>query len=222
MEEINVKEPQLVVEQRSAEWFDMRKGKLTASEIHKIISAKPALTETAKTYLLEKVSELLGGTKAPAVGAALDWGTDLEESAIAFYERKTENVVEKASFIPFGNNAGGSPDGLVPASNGIIEVKCPFNSANHFKHGLIKSNEDFKKAKPEYYWQCVMNMIVAEADYCDFISFDPRVNPDYIMFVHKVTKTEEVEADIKLLLERIQSSVEYIEELKSVLQTSIM
>jgi hypothetical protein len=74
----------MIVEQRSQEWFDMRKGKITSSEIHKIMGGKTIfdLTDTAKTYLLEKVSESLGGFAQSAMGAALDWGTDLEPLAI--------------------------------------------------------------------------------------------------------------------------------------------
>ena len=72
----------MIIEQRSAEWFEMRKGRITSSEIYKIMG-KGDLTETAKTYLLEKVCELYGGVTEPAVGAALTWGTELEPVAIA-------------------------------------------------------------------------------------------------------------------------------------------
>ena len=40
----------------------MRKGKITSSEIHKIMGGKgESLSETAKTYLLEKACEFYGG-----------------------------------------------------------------------------------------------------------------------------------------------------------------
>ena len=85
----------MLVEQRSQEWFDLRKGKITSSEIHKIMGdgkGKELLTETAKSYLLEKVSESLGGFSAPVIGAALDWGTDLEDTARELYQAKTGNI----------------------------------------------------------------------------------------------------------------------------------
>jgi putative phage-type endonuclease len=179
----------MIIEQRSAEWFEMRKGRITSSEIYKIMG-KGDLSETAKTYLLEKVCELYGGVTEPATGAALTWGTELESVAIEHYEKLTNVKVEKASFIPVGEYYGGSPDGLL-LPEGIIEVKCPFKSANHFKHGMISTPEKFKKIAPNYYYQCISNMICANAKWCDFISYDPRVKEDYRMFIFRLELTEE-------------------------------
>ena len=62
----------MLVEQRSQEWFDMRRGKITSSEIHKIMGGKgDSLSETAKTYLLEKACEFYGGHGNSATGAAV-------------------------------------------------------------------------------------------------------------------------------------------------------
>lgn len=198
----------MIIEQRSEAWFEIRKGKITSSEIYKIMG-KGDLSETAKTYLLEKVCELYGGVTEPAVGAALNWGTDLEPVAIEHYEKMTGVKVEKASFIPVGDHYGGSPDGLI-APEGIIEVKCPFKSANHFKHGMINSAEKFKKIAPNYYYQCISNMICAEAKWCDFISFDPRVNEDFKMFIFRLELTEEDSITVK---ERIKVAFEYMKVL---------
>ena len=198
----------MIIEQRSEEWFEIRKGKITSSEIFKIMG-KGDLTETAKTYLLEKVCELYGGVTEPATGAALSWGTELEPVAIEHYEKITKLKVDKASFIPVGNHYGGSPDGIV-APEGIIEVKCPFKSANHFKHGMINSAEKFKKIAPNYYYQCISNMICAEAKWCDFISYDPRVNEEYKMFIFRLELTEEEKIAVT---DRIRVAFEYMKTL---------
>lgn len=198
----------MIIEQRSAEWFEMRKGRITSSEIYKIMG-KGDLTETAKTYLLEKVCELYGGVTEPATGAALTWGTDLEPVAIEHYEKLTKVKVDKASFIPVGDYYGGSPDGLIP-KEGIIEVKCPFKSANHFKHGMINSAEKFKKIAPNYYWQCVSNMVCAEAKWCDFISYDPRVKEEYRMFIFRLELTEE---DKLAVTDRVKVAFDYMKSL---------
>lgn len=208
----------MIVEQRSQEWFDMRKGKITSSEIHKIMGGKTIfdLTDTAKTYLLEKVSESLGGFAQSAMGAALDWGTDLESLAIERYSEIKGYPVEKASFIPVGDFYGGSPDGLVQP-DGIIEVKCPYNSANHFKHGLIKTPEDFKRIAANYYYQCISNMICAEARWCDFISFDPRVGYEYQMFTFRL-ELDQSEADF--MVKKIETAAKYIKELKEKIENA--
>lgn len=198
----------MIIEQRSQEWFEIRKGKVTSSEIHKIMG-RDALTETAKTYLLEKVCELYGGVTEPAFGAALTWGTDLEPVAIEHYENITKLKVEKASFLPVGLHYGGSPDGLV-GKEGIIEVKCPFKSANHFKHGMINTADKFKKIAPNYYWQCVSNMICSETQWCDFISYDPRVQEGYQMFIYRLERNEE---EVLFLQERLKIAFEYMKGL---------
>jgi len=207
-----------IVEQRSQEWFEMRKGKITSSEIHKIMGGKTVndLTETAKTYLLEKVSETYGGFAQLAQGAALEWGTELEPLAIEKYSERLNLQVDKASFIPVGDYFGGSPDGLVPPE-GIIEVKCPYNSSNHFKHGLIKIPEDFKKIAPNYYYQCLSNMICAEAQWCDFISFDPRVDPKYEMFVFRFNRDEK---EAEYVVEKVKVAANYIKELKEKIENA--
>jgi putative phage-type endonuclease len=199
----------MLIEQRSEEWFQLRRGKITSSEIHKIMGEK-GLTETAKTYLLEKVCEHFGGVTEPAHGQALEWGTELEPVAIEHYEQVTGTKVEKASFIAASEYYGGSPDGIVKPK-GVIEVKCPFKSANHFKHGMIDSPAKFKKVAPNYYYQCISNMICADATWCDFISFDPRVSSDYRMFIYRL---ELDKGEVKLINERIELAVEYMKGLE--------
>ena len=205
----------MLVEQRSEEWFNVRKGKITGSEVHKIMGGKDgALTQTAKTYLLEKVAELHGGHGAIASGAAIDWGVDLEETAIGVYQDRTKNIVEKCSFIQVDDNYGGSPDGKV-GTEGAVEVKCPFNSVNHFKHGLIKTDEEFKDVATNYYYQCVSHMICLNAQWCDFISYDPRVHEDCQMFIYRLHRNEEEIAAIK---SKVETAVAYMEELKKQLK----
>lgn len=202
----------MLVEQRSQEWFDMRKGKITSSEIHKIMGGKgDSLSETAKTYLLEKAAEFYGGHGASATGPAVEWGMELEDTAVEAYQARTGNTVEKCSFIPISEFYGGSPDGQV-LPKGAIEVKCPFNSVNHFKHGLIKSPEDFKKVAPNYYYQCISHMIALKAEWCDFISFDPRVNEDCQMFVFRLKRDEDEVNNIKA---RVEIAVDYMKQLKT-------
>jgi len=205
----------MLVEQRSPEWFEIRKGKITSSEIYKIMG-KEDFSETARTYLLEKVCEHFDGYSEPASGQALDWGTELESVAIEHYEGVTGVKVDKASFIPAGDFYGGSPDGLI-APEGIIEVKCPFKSANHFKHGLIDTPAKFKKVVPNYYYQCVSNMICAGAKWCDFISFDPRVKEGYHMFVFRLHLDQE-EAD--KMKERVEVAVQYMKDLKAEIEST--
>lgn len=209
----------MLVEQRSEEWFNLRKGKISSSEIHKIMGGgkgKESLGETGKTYLLERVSETLNGFSQPVTGPALEWGTELEDLAIEVYEDRYKLKVDKASFIEYNEFYGGSPDGLI-GSDGIIEVKCPYTSANHFKHGLMKDDAAFLKVATNYYYQCMSNIIVAKAKWCDFISFDPRVDAPYNMFVYRLYRNEDV---VKAMLEKVDIAITYMQEIRDRLKTA--
>mgnify|MGYP003473559635 FL=1 len=46
------------VEQRSQEWYDLRKGVFTSSEAHKLLGIK-GLGQTGETYALEKAIEII-------------------------------------------------------------------------------------------------------------------------------------------------------------------
>lgn len=209
------------MEQRSPEWFNARKGRITSSEIHKIMGEKN-LSETAKTYLLEKVSEKFGGYKESISNAALEWGTELEPTARNIYQASTGLNVVTCSFIEMHEYYGGSPDALVDPG-GTVEFKCPYNSTNHFKHGLINSDEKFKKIAKEYYYQCISHMNVTGAEWCDFVSFDPRVKVEYMMFIYRLHRNEE---EIKAMNERVQLAVDYmiqtIEELPKSIVTKTL
>lgn len=208
----------LLVEQRSEEWFNIRKGKITGSELHKIMGGKDGeLTQTAKTYLLEKVSELYGGHGALASGPAIEWGVELEDTAVVVYQDRTGNTVEKCSFIPVDNNYGGSPDGKV-GTEGAVEIKCPFNSVNHFKHGLINTEKAFKDVAPNYYYQCISHMICLNAKWCDFISYDPRVSENCQMFIYRLERNE---AEIEKIKAKVETAVEYMKELKTQIEAKI-
>jgi putative phage-type endonuclease len=205
-----------IVEQRTEEWFSQRKGKLTSSEIHKILgkgrNKEEIFGDTAKSYLMSKVSEQLGGFAPPLSNNALDWGTEYEPAAVGFYEKKYNVEVVDAPFVSYNEFYGGSADGFV-GEEGLIEVKCPYVSSNHFSYLLIKSKEDFLRIKSEYFWQCVSNMVVTNRQWCDFITFDARVLPEYIMGTYRLER-KECEEEIKFLLERVELAGSYMNELK--------
>ena len=212
----------MLIQQKSPEWFNIRKGRITSSEVWKIMgegkSKTESLSETAKSYLLEKVSEKLGGFSSPALGQALDWGTDLEDTARDIYKAATGLDVQPCSFYTVGNHYGGSPDSIVNP-DGTLEIKCPYNSVNHFKYGLITSDAEFKKASTAYYYQCISHMAVTGAKWCDFISFDPRVSTDYMMFIYRLHRDED---EIKNMLSRVDIAVGYMKELANKLPKSII
>jgi predicted phage-related endonuclease len=114
--------------QRSKEWHEARKGRFTASEIHKLLGQK-GLGLTGEGYAFEKACELVYGIDEEEAYVSYDMqrGINLEPVAFAkFQELKAVDFIDvkEASFFPYGSDAGASPDGIVGA-DGCLEIKCP-------------------------------------------------------------------------------------------------
>ena len=123
------------------DWIMDRCGKITASEIHKIMGKgrnKDAyFGQLAETYMLSKIAEIL--TLEPNNGGrvntdAMDWGNAHESDAAAAFQQKHPHLnlqyygIMNPKFFEYNQYCGGSPDGVFTAAtgdNGIIEIKCP-------------------------------------------------------------------------------------------------
>ena len=211
------------VKQGSAEWHAARKGFVTSSAVHRLMT-RPKLKEDidagnlsvgAKTYVLDMISSEVSMPFDVNVEATT-WGTNYESLAKHFYTLRTGNVVDDAGFIISDiEGYGGSPDGIVKRGNGITEFKCPFNPTNHLKHCLIESPADLPD---EYYWQIVSNMRVCYADWCDFVSFDPRIDDELGLFIYRIYREREIENEEKMIL-KVKKAISYKKELKERLFT---
>ena len=60
-------------------------------------------------------------------------------------------------------------------------------------------------------------MICAEAQWCDFISFDPRVDPKYEMFVFRFNRDEK---EAEYVVEKVKVAANYIKELKEKIENT--
>ncbi len=168
-------------QQNTAQWYIDRLFKFTSSELYKLMtkpqSKDAALSKTAEAYVFDKIAEVITN------GTCLDynelntkevrWGHKFEPDARQEYERRTQTEVSLVGFIHYGDDFGGSPDGLVGEEGGI-EIKCPYNSAVHARYLTMQTPEDLRKLRPEYYAQCQGNMLVTGRKWFDFVSYDPR------------------------------------------------
>lgn len=195
--------------QNTPEWFNDRLFHFTSSELHKLMT-KPRsgyVSKTAESYIFDKLAEELTN------GTCLDynelntrevrWGHQYEPEARAVYEDRTGNTVDLCGFIEWSHTFGGSPDGLV-GEDGIIEIKCPYNSAVHAKYLLLETASELHGIKPEYYAQIQGNMLVTGRKWCDFISYDPRCQNRYFML--KILRVERDEEFLKKIREALDDA----------------
>tara|TARA_R110002153_G_scaffold233231_1_gene386626 strand:- start:963 stop:1580 length:618 start_codon:yes stop_codon:yes gene_type:complete len=180
-------------EQGSPEWLSLRLGKVTASRIKEVIAngRGNAPSKMAESYLMELVAEILTGESKPFFeNDAMRWGTEKEEEARAVYSIKNNRFdIEEVAFIEYSEFIGVSPDGLV-GDDGLIEIKCP-NTTTQLKRAL---SDNYSK---DYKAQIQMQLWVSERDWCDFVSFDPRLSGKAGYLEQRVYRDDEFIYDMK-------------------------
>ena len=142
-------------------------------------------------YLMELVLERL--TNQPATSyenAAMRWGMEHEAAARAAYEQRTGVAVEETGFVAHDTlMAGCSPDGLVDW-DGLIEIKCPYNSATHI--------ETLLSGMPaEHTAQVQGQMWITGRQWCDFVSYDPRMPAELQLHVQRIPRDPAFIADLE-------------------------
>ena len=191
------------VERQREEWLKKRSGRLTCSRFGELIGEgrkkDQQFTEAGMSYLRLKVAERLGSWHTISA-ASMQWGTDNESAAIRCYETRTGMAVdsEPFQFIEVDEWIGGTPDGLV-GTDGCVEVKCPYDPQVHINTALTRT------VPSKYVWQVWGHLLVPGRDWCDFVSYDPRI-VDKAGLV--VIRAERDEKRIESLRERLNLAVD--------------
>ena len=201
---------------RSACWFSLRAGRVTASQMQSVCAfrrEKPAMTTIRSVCYPEN--------KKP--NEAMAWGIQKESQAVHDYTEhsKLEHVslrVQESGFVinPDIPYMGASPDGVVSCDccgKGVLEVKCPFKHRNNTiaeacedKEFCLKKdvNNIFLDKKHKYYYQIQTQLLVSNADYCDFVVWTLkdmlvlRIEPDVERFEEFKTKAKDFFLNIVL------------------------
>jgi len=144
-------------EQRSKEWYEMRKEKLTASSLASAIDH--CHFQSRDELLLSKIEE-----KPFEPNPITEWGVKYEDVAIMFYEELYHTKVLDFGLIPHPefNAFGASPDGICDDTGNdeyvsrMVEIKCP-------------PKRKFTKSVPPHYLMQVQGQLeVCDLDECDF------------------------------------------------------
>lgn len=144
--------------------------------------------------------------------AAMQHGTDTEPLARAAYEAYADVLVDEVAMIPHPTieQAGASPDGLVDIV-GQLEIKCP-NTATHIDTLLTETVPG--KYNTQMQWQ----MACTGRQWCDFVSFDPRLPKELQLFVRRVYRDnayiQMLEEEVKKFLAELDGKIKKLNELK--------
>jgi putative phage-type endonuclease len=201
----------LMLVQGSDEWLRARLGKATASRVSDIVArTKTGWGASRANYAAQLIAERLTGALVESyTNAAMQWGTATEAEARLAYADSVIETVTEVGFIPHPVivMTGASPDGLV-GKEGLVEIKCP-NTATHIDILLAERIPD------KYILQMQWQVACAERDYCDFVSYDPRLPAEMRLFVKRLDRDDkriaELSKEVAIFLDEVAEKVESLQ-----------
>lgn len=174
------------IQQGSDEWLELRLGKITASKLSDVMSKGrgSAPSKTRASYMLQLAAEKLTGQPEDSFSNKyMEWGNECEPQARSMYEFDSGNDVEEVAFVEHDEWFGVSPDGLV-GDNGLLEIKCPKTTTQieRYLAGVFPS---------AYKAQVQGQLLATGREWCDFVSFDPRISGEASYFCIRVERDED-------------------------------
>jgi putative phage-type endonuclease len=201
-------------EQGSDEWLQARVGIATASRFTDIMATtRSGYSASRKNYMAELTVEQITGLPTETYkSSAMQWGTDNEPLARLQYELETGNEVEETSlWIDNLLPIGASPDGLI-GKDGTLEIKCP-NTATHLQT-LMSEQVPY-----QYVAQVQGQLMLTERNWCDFVSYDPRLPENAQMIIIRVERDEvfieKLLKELTLFLDEVDEQVKFVKEYKN-------
>ena len=159
------------MEQRSEEWYAIRKGKMTASEASTIAANGIGLKTYAYQIVVGEITEQEQSFKG---NKHTERGNDLEPEGRIAYEIARDVTVKQVGFIEMDEYVGCSPDGLI-GEDGGFEEKCP-DDIKYFK--LLIGEE---KPDEAYIWQCHMSLLITGRKWWDLMFYNPNFEQSMIV-----------------------------------------
>lgn len=196
------------VEQRSPEWHQLRKGKVTGTSLKAIMGTPKARQDTIYELVAERLTI---GVEGDDYESPMDRGTRLEPDALSAFGLATGKSVDKIGLIQDDKNPlmANSPDGLIEETE-AIEVKC-MGGKNHVKMWLTNEIPD------EYFWQSIQYFVVNEKlERLYFVGYNPEI-PTHPLHVIELTR-DNAKEDIEKAREAQEN---FLEDVEAILKTII-
>jgi putative phage-type endonuclease len=154
------------LDQRTPEWYEARKGLVTASSVGAILNLDPY--REPRDVLRQMVRSYHKAEPEFTGNAATEYGTSREPGAIVDFAMDAGYTVRKVGFMVHESGwIGASPDGIVlDGQDGLalLEVKCPYRMRDPKGGTQHKPVSDY----PHYYAQMQVQMLCANAQRCYF------------------------------------------------------
>ena len=159
-----------LMKQRSDEWFEARKTRLTASDLYDAVKGGNISIKLAK----KKANIIIDNINYNSI-PALKWGTMFEPMASRCYSQKMNNInIHDFGLLCDADNKhfGASPDGINELGI-MIEIKCPYS--RKIADGVIPDKYKMQiqgqlavcKLNECDYIECIFKSIETEEEYLD-------------------------------------------------------
>ncbi len=151
------------IEQGTAEWHNLRLGKMTGSYAQAIAAQGKGLDTLCRKLANERFTLMREESYKNDV---MQRGNDEEKYAREMLEMKTHYTIKQVGFVEYNDYVGFSPDGLIESERIGVE----FKRQNNDRHGDILLGGKFDSS---YVWQCQMGALIMGWERWFLCSFNP-------------------------------------------------
>lgn len=190
--------------QGTPQWYELRLGKPTASQFHKIITPGGKPSAQAHGYMHRLIAERLLNESMddPTTTEIMELGRANQPLAAAQFA--FANDVELQQDIGFctddDNQVGFSPDALIIGKPELVEIKCPLPHT-HIGYMLDGPGNDHK---PQVQGQ----LLISGYDRAHFYSWHPRMPPVHIVTERDDKYLERLVQLLNLFLDELEQQTE--------------
>jgi hypothetical protein len=194
------------IEQNTPEWYELRRGLVTASEFSTVLAhgrkrGDPSIER--RKYMLTIISDRMGG--APADGYSnrhMERGKAMEAEALQLYHALHAEPL-RVGFVKRDENVGCSPDAFV-GDAGMVQVKTALPA--------IQLERVLKPELPsEHICQVQGELWVCEREWSDFVSYWPGLPLMVTRVYRDEVKIKSIELGVEMFLNEMQELMAQLE-----------
>ena len=153
--------------QRTAEWLESRKGRITGSQAGALLGLSPH--QTRAQAIRAWVRSAKGAESEILDNPAFAYGRLHERAAQLSMMRYAGITINDCGFLTHGDWLGASPDGLTD-DGGVAETKCPFSWRD-----TVSPEPTHLVGLPHYYAQVQLEILCAGATHAHFGQYRPPI-----------------------------------------------
>lgn len=193
--------------QNSPEWYEARRGLVTASEFKTIIGVQKDAKDkiTRAKYLRKLAGERITGERADGfTNAAMERGHEMEERARCRYVLETNANITRVGFVTDdARTVGASPDSFVDGGGGLeIKTAEPHILIAHLERAI----EDPTYFPAEHVAQVQGNMFIGEREWWEIAIFWPAMP----LFIRRVYRDDAYIARLRASVDAANEEIDAI------------